>query len=228
MADNGWGDKRQMFLDQVTSIGHEGGYANNPDDPGGETKYGISRKFLIEAYSGVDKVFKGNTGAEIDIENLSEEDAHTIYRKEFMPAVEKNYGENQFTLKMADIAINAGAGMATEIMQRSLQDMGEDVEADGKMGDITRQAFSRAFAEDPDKLMKSVIKHQTSFYTGEGVDNEEYKPFETKNISDKVRESFKGGWETRAKKTFKDISSVNMVQEVMDSAAKDNIFEVRR
>lgn len=25
-------------------IGHEGGYVNNPKDPGGETKYGISKR----------------------------------------------------------------------------------------------------------------------------------------------------------------------------------------
>ena len=25
-------------------IGHEGGYVNNPADPGGETKYGISKR----------------------------------------------------------------------------------------------------------------------------------------------------------------------------------------
>ena len=31
-------------------IGNEGGYANNPADPGGETKYGISKR----AYPGED------------------------------------------------------------------------------------------------------------------------------------------------------------------------------
>lgn len=26
-------------------VGHEGGYVNHPDDPGGETKYGISKRY---------------------------------------------------------------------------------------------------------------------------------------------------------------------------------------
>ena len=43
---------------------NEGGYVNNPNDPGGETKYGVSKK----AYP------------DIDIENLTLEQAKKIYR----------------------------------------------------------------------------------------------------------------------------------------------------
>ena len=38
-----------MDFDQAFEklIGHEGGYVNNPADPGGETKFGISRRCLL-------------------------------------------------------------------------------------------------------------------------------------------------------------------------------------
>ena len=42
---------------------HEGGYVNDPDDPGGETKYGISKR----------------SNPDLDIKNLTEEDATAIY-----------------------------------------------------------------------------------------------------------------------------------------------------
>jgi len=46
---------------------HEGGYVNDPRDPGGETKYGISKR----AYPG------------LDIKNLTEEQAKEIYRQDY-------------------------------------------------------------------------------------------------------------------------------------------------
>jgi lysozyme family protein len=48
-------------------IGHEGGYVNNPNDPGGETKYGISRR----QYPGE------------DIANMTLERAKTIAKRDF-------------------------------------------------------------------------------------------------------------------------------------------------
>jgi hypothetical protein len=46
---------------------HEGGYSNDPDDPGGETNYGISKRYHPN----------------VDIKNLTKEDAQTIYLTEY-------------------------------------------------------------------------------------------------------------------------------------------------
>jgi lysozyme family protein len=46
---------------------NEGGYVNDPNDPGGETKYGISK----HAYP------------DVDIKNLTEEQASDIYLRDF-------------------------------------------------------------------------------------------------------------------------------------------------
>lgn len=50
-----------------TVLANEGGYVNNPNDPGGETKYGISKR----SYPNV------------DIKNLTVEQAKDIYRRDF-------------------------------------------------------------------------------------------------------------------------------------------------
>lgn len=48
-------------------LDHEGGYVNNPADPGGETKYGISK----HAYP------------TLDIKNLSVADAMVVYKRDY-------------------------------------------------------------------------------------------------------------------------------------------------
>jgi lysozyme family protein len=48
-------------------LAHEGGYVNDPKDPGGETKWGISKK----------------TYPSLDIKNLSPEQASEIYAKDY-------------------------------------------------------------------------------------------------------------------------------------------------
>ena len=47
------------------TLAWEGGYVNDPKDPGGETKYGISKR----------------AHPDVDIKNLSREKACAIYKK---------------------------------------------------------------------------------------------------------------------------------------------------
>ena len=46
---------------------HEGGYVNDPKDLGGETKYGITKRFYPD----------------VDIKNLTKEQAKTIYHTDY-------------------------------------------------------------------------------------------------------------------------------------------------
>ena len=178
-----WEQKRSAFLDAV--IKHEGGYVDHPTDPGGKTKYGISKKEYPD----------------LDIKNLEVEDAKTIYKRKGgeLASAETNYGKNEFAFKMADIGINAGPQIGTEIMQRSLNSLaryysidGIDLDEDGKMGAATRNAFNKII-ENPDNrkdLMTLIVKNQKAFYAGE--------EFNTKTVSKEKVKAFGGGWETRA------------------------------
>ncbi len=178
-----WEKKRSAFLDTV--IVHEGGYVDHPLDPGGATKYGISKKEYPD----------------LDIKNLEVEDAKTIYKRKGgeLSSAETNYGKNEFALKMADIGINAGPQIGTEIMQRSLNTLSRwysiddiDLDEDGKMGASTRSAFNKVI-ENPDnrkQLMTLIIQNQKRFYAGE--------KFNTKTVSKEKVEAFGGGWKTRA------------------------------
>lgn len=94
-------------VDLNTIWGHvlraEGGYANNPADPGGETKYGISKR----SYS------------DLDIGNLTEQDAQQIFKSDYFDKVggdvllKINPG---LAAHVADMAFNAGPQAAIKLM----------------------------------------------------------------------------------------------------------------
>ena len=178
-----WEQKRSAFLDAV--IKHEGGYVDHPTDPGGKTKYGISKKEYPD----------------LDIKNLEVEDAKTIYKRKGgeLASAETNYGKNEFAFKMADIGINAGPQTGTEIMQKSLNTLARwhsiediDLEEDGKMGPATRIAFNKVIdnTDNRKRLMDLVVINQKRLYAGE--------KFNTKTISQEKVATFGGGWKDRA------------------------------
>ncbi len=76
----------------------EGGYENDPDDPGGETKYGISKRY----------------NPDVDIKNLTEEQAGKIYRLKYWEPAGCGEEPWPFCLLMFDTAVNLGVGRAKE------------------------------------------------------------------------------------------------------------------
>lgn len=80
----------------------EGGYDNDPDDPGGETKYGIDKR----------------SHPHEDIKNLTIERAQEIYFKEYW---ERNRCEElppKVGEVVMNIAVNAGSGRASKWLQQ--------------------------------------------------------------------------------------------------------------
>jgi len=73
----------------------EGGYSIDPDDPGGETKYGISKRSYPN----------------IDIKNLTPDQAFEIYKADFWDKFHcDGYKYIPFAWKVCDIAFNQGPG----------------------------------------------------------------------------------------------------------------------
>lgn len=106
-------------------IGHEGGYVNDPDDPGGETKYGITKASYPH----------------LDIKNLTLEDAKLIYKRDYWDKTRVNEFTHLYDLEflLFDIAVNHGVGDAARFMQRAL-----GVDDDGVIGPITLAAAKAA------------------------------------------------------------------------------------
>lgn len=98
------------------TVGHEGGYVNNPADPGGETKFGISKR---------------SYPAE-DIPNLTLERARQIYFRDFWNTTRCEYLPGFVSLELFDAAVNHGPKPAIRLVQRALR-----VTDDGVVGPVT-------------------------------------------------------------------------------------------
>jgi lysozyme family protein len=97
----------------------EGGYVNDPHDPGGETNYGICKKSYPN----------------IDIKKLTLNDAADIYRKDYWLKCLCDELPLSVAIVVFDTAVNMGPNAAISLLQKSL-----DVAADGIIGPFTLSA----------------------------------------------------------------------------------------
>ena len=104
---------------------HEGGYVNDVDDLGGETKYGITKRRYPD----------------LDIKNLTVEKANELYYKDFYQPMNLFYINNDLlALHVFDMGINAGPKTAVQLLQELLF----GCETDGVIGPVTAHAISNA------------------------------------------------------------------------------------
>ena len=100
---------------------HEGGYVNDPDDPGGETNFGIAKR----------------SHPDVDIKNLTKDGAKEIYYQTYwiknrVPQMPEDLKHIYF-----DMCVNQGRGRAVKILQRAANAKGADLKVDGGLGPKT-------------------------------------------------------------------------------------------
>lgn len=113
-------------------IGTEGGYVNSPNDPGGETKFGISKR----SYPNV------------DIRNLNVDGAKAIYFADFWQKLclgTMPVGLDEFIF---DFAVNSGVGRVARLLQNAV-----GVLPDGAVGPKTVAAVQSASAAKVARLL---------------------------------------------------------------------------
>tara|TARA_R100000808_G_scaffold7129_1_gene21017 strand:+ start:1262 stop:1735 length:474 start_codon:yes stop_codon:yes gene_type:complete len=104
---------------------HEGGYVNDPNDPGGETNFGISKRSFPD----------------VDIRNLTKEEAIRIYHKSFwLPAKVEILPERLWEIYF-DMAVNMGKKRACLVLQKACNHKNKDqIVEDGQLGMNTANA----------------------------------------------------------------------------------------
>lgn len=100
-------------------IGHEGGYVNNPKDPGGETNFGISKRSYPNE----------------DIAGMTLKRAREIYKRDYWDKCGCPMLPNPLDFQVFDAAVNSGCSRAAKWLQAAL-----GVKQDGKVGRVTIRA----------------------------------------------------------------------------------------
>jgi|TARA_R100000329_G_scaffold45335_1_gene42515 lysozyme family protein len=100
---------------------HEGGYVDDPIDPGGETNMGISRK----AYP------------HLDIKNLTKADVVSIYFRDYWEKAKCAKLPNNLQLIYFDMVVNMGKRRAVKILQEAINAKGVPTDIDGGIGPQT-------------------------------------------------------------------------------------------
>lgn len=121
----------------------EGGFVNDPKDPGGATKYGISFRFLKKQVPELADIDRDGDVDRDDIFSLSEEDARRIYRIHFWEALQLHCLPAPMAIAMMDTAVNMGKSRAVRILQEALVRFGFNLAVDGILGPVTRETAFR-------------------------------------------------------------------------------------
>lgn len=125
----------------------EGGFVNDPRDPGGMTNHGVTKK-VWEAY----------VGHEVDEEamrSLTLEDVKPLYRKNYWDAVDGDSLPSGVDYAVFDVAVNSGVGRAAKFLQQAV-----GVEADGQIGPHT---LSEVNAQVPEEIAIKVCDTRMRF-----------------------------------------------------------------
>lgn len=131
------------FNDSIKIIlRHEGGYVNDPKDPGGETNFGIAKRYHPN----------------VDIKNLTAEQASEIYYHEYWLFMKLDAIKNNLLrLHMFDMGVNAGTVYAVRLLQQVL-----GITVDGIMGPKT---IAAANAVDDKTVSEKYAKARIEYYT---------------------------------------------------------------
>lgn len=103
-------------------IGHEGNYVNHPKDPGGETKFGITKR----------------TYPSLNIKTLTLDKAKSIYRQDFWDALQIERLPEPLRFHVFDAGVNSGRGSAASWLQAAA-----GVAQDGRIGPVTLAAVAQ-------------------------------------------------------------------------------------
>lgn len=120
-------------------MGNEGGYTNNPKDPGGETNWGITWPVLRQA------IGEGIVPAGTTISSLTKDQAKTIYSAYFWAPL--GDADPAIKFQVFDFAVNSGIQTAIRKLQAAIE-----VADDGHWGPMS--AAKLAECDKNDVLMR--------------------------------------------------------------------------
>jgi lysozyme family protein len=169
-------------------VAREGGFVNDPDDPGGATKFGVTIHTMRRL--GLDLTGDGAVDA-ADVRRLSRAQAVDIFVRHYFNAPRIAELPAPLQPSVFDMYVNAGSN-AVKILQSLLREMGEEIGVDGAIGPQTIRAAQAAWQAAPDHLVDAYGIARRNYY---------FRLADRRPASRKYarsRAGGKGGWIRRA------------------------------
>jgi lysozyme family protein len=128
-------------------LAHEGGYTNDPRDPGGRTNLGVTQR-AWEGYVGkpVDEVF---------MRKLTPEVVKPFYKAMYWDKIKGDQLPNGVDYAAYDLAVNSGVGRAAKYLQEIA-----GVVADGVIGPKSLEAIKVC---DPEQMVMALCDMRLDF-----------------------------------------------------------------
>ena len=126
---------------------HEGGYVNNPKDPGGRTNLGVTQR-VYEAYV-------GHSVDEATMRALTPDVVAPIYKRDYWDACRCDDLPDGVDYAVFDLAVNSGTRRAAKMLQKAV-----GVTDDGSIGPATLKAVAECNARD---LAADICENRLAF-----------------------------------------------------------------
>lgn len=171
-----------------TIVAREGGYVNDPDDPGGATNFGVTIHTMRRLQMDLDG--DGDIDPQ-DVKRLTRDQAVAIFIRHYYHRPRISLLPEVVQPSVFDMYVNAGSNAVT-LLQRMLNDMGQVVTVDGIIGPQTAGAAAIAAQEAPERFADAYGIARRNYY---------YRIADLRPRSRKYarrRDGGKGGWIKRA------------------------------
>jgi lysozyme family protein len=169
-------------------VAREGGFVNDPDDPGGATNFGVTIHTMRRL--GLDLTGDGAVDT-ADVRALTRAQAVDIFVTHYYHRPRIDLLPAALQPSVFDMYVNAGAN-AVRILQRLLVEMGYDLAVDGVIGPQTTRAAQAAARAAPDHIADAYGIARRDYYYA----LDDRRPASRKYA--RRRDGGKGGWIVRA------------------------------
>ncbi|UWQ13442.1 peptidoglycan-binding protein [Aliiroseovarius sp. M344] len=169
-------------------VAREGGFVNDPDDPGGATKYGVTIHTMRRL--GLDLDRDGQVTSS-DVNALTRDQARDIFLKHYFQKPRLAELPHPLQASVFDMYVNAGSN-AVRVLQQLFAKMGYELAIDGKLGPQTLGVARAAMKAAPEHLVDAYGIERRNYY---------YRLADRRPKSRKYakrRDGGKGGWIARA------------------------------
>lgn len=141
-------------------VAREGGYVNDPDDPGGATNFGVTIHTMRRL--GLDLTGDGQIDV-ADVRSLTRRQAADIFIRHYFERPLIAELPTMLQPSVFDMYVNAGAN-AIRILQRLLVEVGYDVAVDGVLGPQTIGAVQGAMRRGADAFVDAYGIARRNYY----------------------------------------------------------------